>query len=555
MQGTYAGIFLGSGSLIKQGNGTLNFLNNSSGFAGTVIVNIGIFLINGNLGGTCTVSSGGTLGGNGTIGTLINNGIVAPGNSIGILTVNGNYTQNPSGTLAIEINDAGASDLLQVTGTASLNGILHISPEPGVYLEGTTYTFLTAATATGQFSSSFSDQPLNYTINYFPTQVQLFLTSSSLILPVPNSSLNGNARAVANYLFCASFDFADADLDAVADALLSLSVSEYPQALNKLTPSLFGTLPLMELENNFNIANTFFVLGVGQRSYCYIDMNEPTSIWINPLGFIYSQEGRQEAPGFTAHTYGVVSGIDHLFSDHWGIGLGIGYSHEQLHWKHQAGKSRANSAYLGPYLKYDSEYFYSDFLILGAGNFYDVDRKIVFSGFSREADSDPTTWNLSEILLAGVRLKLFNVDNFFIQPEIMLDQLNVFQESFQEKGANSIDLSVERKYSSFLRSLVNARFVKEWAISNVCVVPSVNVGWFRTTPLTGSHYTSSFREDTFCSPNFTVTSFHKAIDQLLVGAQLLISCQGDFQLSIGYEGNFGKGTKVNEMNVSMCWKF
>ena len=364
MQGTYAGIFLGSGSLIKQGNGTLNFLNNSSGFAGTVIVNIGIFLINGNLGGTCTVSSGGTLGGNGTIGTLINNGIVAPGNSIGILTVNGNYTQNPSGTLAIEINDAGASDLLQVTGTASLNGILHISPEPGVYLEGTTYTFLTAATATGQFSSSFSDQPLNYTINYFPTQVQLFLTSSSLILPVPNSSLNGNARAVANYLFCASFDFADADLDAVADALLSLSVSEYPQALNKLTPSLFGTLPLMELENNFNIANTFFVLGVGQRSYCYIDMNEPTSIWINPLGFIYSQEGRQEAPGFTAHTYGVVSGIDHLFSDHWGIGLGIGYSHEQLHWKHQAGKARANSAYLGPYLKYDSEYFYSDFLIL-----------------------------------------------------------------------------------------------------------------------------------------------------------------------------------------------
>ncbi|PWU14784.1 MAG: hypothetical protein C5B45_03910 [Chlamydiae bacterium] len=553
--GTYNSVFSGSGNLSKQGAGILSFLNDSSGFAGTSTINAGTFFINGSLGGTCTVSSSGILGGTGTIGNLINNGIVAPGGSIGTLTVNGNYVQGPSGTLEIEIAPSGATDLLQVTGTATLNGILHVIPEPGVYLEGTTYTFLTAATTTGQFSSSFSNLPLNYTINYFPTQVQLFLTTSSLLLPIPNSSLNGNARAIADYLFCASFDFADADLDALADALLSLPINEYSQALNTLTPSPFGALPLMELENNFNIANAFFVSGIGQRSYCYIDMNEPTSIWINPLGFVYSQEGRQEAPGFTAHTYGVVGGVDHLFSDHWSIGLGVGYSHEQLHWKHQVGKARANSAYLGPYLKFDSEYFYLDFLVLGAGNFYDVDRKIVFPGFSREADSDLTTWNLSEILLAGIRLELFNVDNFFFQPEIMLDQLNVFQQDFHEKGAGSIDLSVERKYSSFLRSLVNAKFVKEWAISNVCVVPSVNVGWLRTTPLTGSHYTASFREGTFCAPDFTVKSFHKAIDQLLIGAQLLISCQGDFQFSIGYEGNFGKGTRVNEMNLGMRWRF
>ncbi|MEK7339280.1 MAG: autotransporter outer membrane beta-barrel domain-containing protein, partial [Verrucomicrobiota bacterium] len=449
----------------------------------------------------------------------------------------------------------GATDLLQVTGTATLNGILHIDPIPGVYLEGTTYTILTAATTTGQFSSSFSNQPLDYTINYFPTQVQLFLLKSSLMLPIPNTALSGNARAVAQYLFCNSFDFSNTDLNAVVNALVGLPINEYVQALNKLTPSSFGALPLMELENNFNIANTFFVAGAGQRSYCYIDMNEPTSIWINPLGFIYSQKGRQEAPGFTSHTYGVAGGIDHLFSDYWSMGLGIGYSHEQLHWQRQVGRAHADSVYLGPYLKYDSTYFYFDFLVLGAGNFYDVDRKIVFPGFSREADSNPTTWNLSEILLGGVRLEFYDVHNFFIQPEIMLDQLNIFQEGFQEKGANSIDLSVERKYSSFLRSLVNTKLVKEWVISNVCLVPSINVGWLRTTPLTGGHYTASFRADTTCAPDFTVTSFHKAIDQLLIGAQFLLSCQGDFQLSIGYEGKFGEGTKVNEVNLGMRWRF
>ncbi|HEV3270301.1 MAG TPA: autotransporter domain-containing protein [Candidatus Rhabdochlamydia sp.] len=552
--GTYSGIISGSGNLGIQG-GQLTFINDSSSFTGNTSINTGTLLVNGKLGGILTVFPNAILGGTGTVGTVINNGVVAPGNSIGILTVNGNYTQGPTGALAIEIASNGATDLLQVTGTTTLNGILHISPEPGVYLQGTTYTFLNAGIVIGQFSSSFSDQPLDYTINYFPNQAQLFLLGSSIVLSVPNSNLSGNARAVADYLFCSSFDFSNADLITVIESLIELPINEYAQALNELTPSLFGALPLMELENNFNIVNAFFVTGVGQRSYCYIDMNEPTSIWINPLGFIYSQKGRQEAPGFTAHTYGVVGGMDHLFSDHWSIGLGLGYSHEQLHWKHQVGKAHANSAYLGPYLKYDSEYFYFDFLILGAGNFYDVDRKIIFSGLSRKANSNFNTWNISEIILAGVRLEPFNIYNFFIQPELMLDQLNVFQEDIQENNANSIDLSVRSKYSAFLRSLVNAKFVKEFCISNVFVVPSLNVGWLRTTPLTGSHYTAHFRADTFCAPSFAVRSFHQAIDQLLVGVQLLVSCQGDFQLSIGYEGSFGKGTKVNEMNIAMRWRF
>ena len=40
----------------------------------------------------------GTVGGN-----LVNNGTVSPGDSPGTLTVNGNYTQNASGNLIIEI--------------------------------------------------------------------------------------------------------------------------------------------------------------------------------------------------------------------------------------------------------------------------------------------------------------------------------------------------------------------------------------------------------------------------------------------------------------------
>lgn len=552
--GTYSGIMSGTGSLIKQGLRNVNFSNDSSGFTGTTTIHSGAIVVSGKLGGTCTVSVAGMLKGNGEImGDVMNHGRIAPGTSIGTLAVNGNYTQTPSGTLVIEIDDSGSGSLLQVTGTASVSGIFELIADPGFYHPGTVYTFLTASTVTGNFNQQFSNSSLRYDINYFPNQIQLVTLLSAPVVPSDPATNNGNA--IANYLFCPSFDFSNTDLISVLGPLIKLSANEYDNGLNALTHSSIGAFPLVELENNFNLINAFFISGIGQRSYCYIDSNEPTSVWINPLGSVYSQDARQEAMGFTTHTYGIAAGVDHLFTDHWSMGVGVGYSYAKTHWENQVGRAKTESGYLGPYIKFDSENFYLDFLLLGAGNFYEVHRNIVFPGISRTATSDPTSWNLSEVLLAGVRLNLFGVDNFFLQPEVLLDHVNSFQRGFKEKGANSINLSVENKYSSFLRSLINAKFVKEWVISNICLVPSINVGWLRTNPLTGGHYTAKFKTGTFCKSDFSVTSFHEIINQLLIGADFLVSCQGDFLFSIGYEGKFGKGTRTNEMNLAMRWKF
>ena len=177
-----------------------------------------------------------------------------------------------------------------------------------------------------------------------PNQVQLSLESPSVVMNIDDSNLTGNPESVENCLFC-QFDFADRDLVVVANALLRLSIDEYAKALNRLTPTAFGALPLVELENNFNLANTFFVAGVGQRSYCYTDVDEPTNVWFNPLGFVYSQDGHKEAPGFTAHTYGAVVGADRVFLDEWSLGVGFGYSHAQLDWTHHVCHAYADSIY------------------------------------------------------------------------------------------------------------------------------------------------------------------------------------------------------------------
>jgi len=96
--------------------------------------------------------SGAALMGNGNLPlNLFNSGTVAPGTSIGTLTVTGNYTQDSRGALAIEISPNGA-DKLAVTGSAKLDGNLVVQPETGSYTSGTRYDILTAGGGvSGQF--------------------------------------------------------------------------------------------------------------------------------------------------------------------------------------------------------------------------------------------------------------------------------------------------------------------------------------------------------------------------------------------------------------------
>jgi hypothetical protein len=63
-------------------------------------VNAGSLLVDGSIGtGLTTVNLGGLLGGRGLIGGSVSNGgIVSPGNTLGTLRINGNYTQGAGGT-------------------------------------------------------------------------------------------------------------------------------------------------------------------------------------------------------------------------------------------------------------------------------------------------------------------------------------------------------------------------------------------------------------------------------------------------------------------------
>jgi len=121
---TFDGSVAGAGGIHQIGTGHTILTADSSALTGISQVQNGILSVNGILGGSMEVR-GGRLQGIGQVGATTNfaGGTIAPGNSIGTLTVAGNYVGN-GGRLEIETvlgDDNSDTDRLVVTGNTSGN--------------------------------------------------------------------------------------------------------------------------------------------------------------------------------------------------------------------------------------------------------------------------------------------------------------------------------------------------------------------------------------------------------------------------------------------------
>jgi autotransporter-associated beta strand protein len=194
--GIYAGAIFGTGSVTKEGSGTIT-LTAASTYAGPTNVNAGTLSVNGSLTSAVFVNAGGTLGGTGIVGNAtINGGTLAPGNSIGTLTVQGSLVFTTAATYMVEVSAANA-DRVDVTGAATLGGIVRVASPTNSFRFNSPYTILTSAgLGDAQFNALATPTGIAGSLIYSGNNVQLNLTSALGQL----AGLTANQRAVASAL-------------------------------------------------------------------------------------------------------------------------------------------------------------------------------------------------------------------------------------------------------------------------------------------------------------------------------------------------------------------
>ncbi|MGH8077695.1 MAG: S8 family serine peptidase, partial [Lysobacter sp.] len=244
---TFGGLTVNQGVLELDGDNALSgnvavnggFLQLNGSLTNTdLLVNGGLASIQGSQnGGSTWVMSGGRLSGIGTLATTTIAGTVAPGNSIGTLTIDGDYTQAVGSTYEAEVGLAGASDRLQISGNANLLGgtVRFLQGGSNAMLLGESYNILSAASIDGQFatinSAAFSPF-LRFDLTYGSGDVSVDV--------VRGQSLASAARTFNQTATAASADTMAMD-SALAQSLTQLFPEQALAALDSLSGELHAS--------------------------------------------------------------------------------------------------------------------------------------------------------------------------------------------------------------------------------------------------------------------------------------------------------------------------
>lgn len=185
----------GGGNMTFTGNGTNVVLATDNDYSGATVVSGGTLRVSGALAAasTVTVKSGAALGGTGTINgavTVENGGIVAPGGSVGTLTL-GSLVLSGSSTNAFELAATNASDKVIVTGDLTLDGVLNATALSG--FQNGTYVLMTYSGALTDNGLTLGDMPFGklYSVQAGDGEVRLVVSPESDVPEMAVLGTNG----------------------------------------------------------------------------------------------------------------------------------------------------------------------------------------------------------------------------------------------------------------------------------------------------------------------------------------------------------------------------
>ena len=462
----------GNGSFTVQGGGSLNYTGNGTGFTGSTVVNNASLSVNGTLGGNVFTGANGTIGGGGAIvGNLYNGGVLSPGNSVGTLTVNGNFF-NTGGLMSVEVMPAGLGDQLMVNGAATLQGgSVYVFATPGV-VYGPTQTYRIISTTgglTGAFASvnelyPFLQSSLSYDANNAYLTLQLGGFAAAAATPT---------QAAVGAVLDANVGNASGDFANVLSALAvnTTSTAQGQAALQALSGNNYAGFSSSMVQgaalfmNNFSGTVGGGAFGGAQRvalaEACETgcDAAQPTlwGAWGGALGGLGTIGATAPVGGVTYNAGGFAAGLDRAVSDSLRLGVTAGYTAGTQWVSGFSGVGRTDTVLAGLYGNYARGPVYADGLLGYAYSGNQMWRQILLPGLSPRTALGQTGANQwYGQVEGGYRFEIDGGFGAYVTPFARLQGYTGTQNAFTETGAQSLNLTIAQQTTNSLRSVLGA---------------------------------------------------------------------------------------------------
>lgn len=570
----FGGNIIVPGDFTKLGSGSL-FANSSFQVAGNSYVQQGALHVNGVFQTNALfVLPGGFLGGNGIIvGNVFNSGTVGPGNSIGTLTINGNYRQSSRGTLEIEIGSLNSFDRLIVSGTAHLGGTLDVKTSGSKLKYGQQYPFLQAGKITGKFDRIEMPQPSRFRgrfINAGNLGILLVApTSYTLVADAPNETRL--AKALDHWI-----GIEEGDIGEVTLALDVLEEQQYAQAFQAIMPAQYEAAASTAVELSHNVGQLMHqnlsARRLAQRaaaSPAAAPSSPPVEVrkaiipvqpvkyedttwnaWMQGSG-MFSQGGLSLVPDEDFESGTFLVGADYALSDQVAVGLFAGY---QEGWTDYAdgGETDMDSVKFGAYLTYDKDGLYANAIIGGGSVDFNVKRPIQWAALNRTTRSNPDAMEFFTLLGGGYD---YQARGFTFGPQFSVQYTRLAMRGFTEQGADSLDLRVGDFDTQSLRSSLGMRVAFTWRLNDrIAIIPELRAFWQHEFMQDSEAIHSTL--DGGSGPGFDYLTTERDRDTLFVGGGLGIQIGPRFYASLYYNVDFGADDEmIHTVSVNANWSF
>ena len=454
---TYQGVISGGGGVTKVGVGTFT-LTGANTFLGLMTISTGTLNINGSLSGNVVVNGGMIMGTGSVAGNLTVNsqGTVAPGNSIGTLNV-GSYTNN-GGTYQVEINGVGASDLINCSGAAVINGgQVVVTSIDGIYDFENAYTIVTADSVTGTYSGVTSTLSwIVPVLSYDARHVYLEMT-----LDIVSAAATCNELAVAKQI--ENLTVAHKGQIPWLNQFLSLSTDQMQEALNQLsgqqhTNDLFSTTMINRnfIRRLYDPIRYIVTTKRLAQSYChpcygigYDTSHDKFDFWVEGGPGCMHVDNTKMARGFHLNGYEVTFGVQRSFLDNWTAGVAGSYESDDILYNYY-GRGRSKTWLGGAYCLYRPNHCYGIVDLTYGHSKRSMRRSVNIQNVSYKIYSKPKITQYTFYVEMGIDK---TCGNFLIQPFVGLETALYRSSRVVEKSQSMWNLIVHQKE----KPTVNAR--------------------------------------------------------------------------------------------------